>query len=176
MHDYITRSVRLRAASLLLAGVLGGVAPVLASAAQAGPTGTAVPFRINGWLYGVAATSASSAWAVGTAGSGQAPDRALERHRLEQAPSPAPRAARRSSGVAATSASNAWAVGFSGAGKVLIERWNGTAWAQVPSPAPGAASFSAWPRPPPAAPGRSASPARRGPGKTLILRWNGRAW
>jgi hypothetical protein len=69
MPGHITRSVRLLAAPLLLAGVAGGVAPGAASAAQAGTTGTAAPFSISGILSGVAATSASDAWSVGYSGS-----------------------------------------------------------------------------------------------------------
>jgi hypothetical protein len=179
MHDYITRSVRLLAAPLLLAGVLGGVAPVTASAAQAGPAGTAAPFRINGWLYGVAATSASSAWAVGYSGSITSPKPLIVRWNgtaWTRVPSPAP-VGSVLSGVAATSATSAWAVGSTGAGKALIERWNGTAWAQVPSSAPGTFSglsgvtavsaSSAW---------AVGSTSTGGSVKTLILRWNGTAW
>ena len=181
MPGYITRSVRLLAVPLLLAGVAGGVAPGAASAAQAGTAGTAAAFRISGNLYGVAATSASSAWAVGYSGSLTSPKPLIVHWNgtsWKQAPNPAP-AGTILAGVAATSATNAWAVGSTSTGKALIERWNGTAWAQVPAPRPGSFSglsgvaavsaSSAW------AVG-STSTSAGGSGKTLILRWNGTAW
>jgi hypothetical protein len=179
MPGYITRSVRLLAAPLLLAGVAGGVAPGTASAAQRGPAGTAAPFSITGTLNGVAATSASNAWAVGYSGSLTSPKPLIVRWNgtaWKQVPSPAP-AGSVLTGVAAISATSAWAVGQTGAGKALIERWSGTAWAQVASPAAGAFSglygvaavsaTSAW------AVGETSS---GGSAKTLILRWNGTAW
>jgi hypothetical protein len=179
MHGYITRSVRFLAAPLLLAGVAAGVAPVTASAAQARPAGTATPFRISGSLSGVAATSTSSAWAVGYSGSLLSPKPLIVRWNgtsWKQVASLAPAGSVLSS-VAATSATNAWAVGQTGAGKTLIERWNGTAWAQVPSPAPGTSSglsgvaavsaSSAW---------AVGSTSTGGSVKTLILQWNGTAW
>jgi hypothetical protein len=180
MPGYITRSVRLLAAPLLLAGVAGGVVPGAASAAQAGATGTAAPFSISGTLSGVAARSASDAWAVGYSGSVSTKPLIVRWNGAawKQAPSPA-LANSTLSGVAATSATNAWAVGQTGAGKALIERWNGTAWAQVSSPASGTSSSlsgvaavsatSAW------AVGYTFASTGGSP-KTLILRWNGTAW
>jgi hypothetical protein len=178
MPGYITHSVRLLAAPLLLAGVAGGVAPGTTSAAQRGPAGMAAPFSINGSLSGVAATS-SNAWAVGYSGSLTSPKPLIVRWNgtaWKQVPSPAP-AGSVLTGVAAISATRAWAVGQTGTGKALIERWNGTAWAQVPSPAAGTFSglygvaavsaTSAW------AVGLTGN---SGGDKTLILRWNGSAW
>jgi hypothetical protein len=181
MPGYITHSVRLLAVPILLAGVAGGVAPGTASAAQAGSAGTAAPFRVNGTLSGVAATSAGNAWAVGSSGSLTSP-KALIVHwngtGWKQMPSPAP-AGSALAGVAATSATNAWAVGSTSTGKALILRWNGTAWAQVSSPRPGAFSglsgvaavsaSSAW------AVGETGN-GTGGSVKTLILHWNGTAW
>ena len=133
MPGYITRSVRLLAIPLLLAGVAGGVAPGTASAAQAGTAGTAVPFSISGTLADVAATSASNAWAVGT--TGRLRSKPLIVHwngtAWKQVPSPSPGTFAGLSGVAATSASNAWAVGDSTSGSssnALILRWNGKTW------------------------------------------------
>jgi hypothetical protein len=179
MPGYIMHSARLLAAPLLLAGVAGGVAPGAASAAQAGTAGTAASFSITGTLSGVAATSASNAWAVGYSGSLTSPKPLIVRWNgtaWKQVPSPAP-AGSVLNGVAAISATSAWAVGQTGAGKALIERWNGKAWAQVPSPVAGAFSgldgvaavsaTSAW-----AVGGTSSG----GTAKTLILRWNGKAW
>jgi hypothetical protein len=58
------RSVRFLTV-LLLAGVIGGVAPVTAGAARARPPGVAASVTVRGQLFGVAAASAKSAWAVG---------------------------------------------------------------------------------------------------------------
>jgi len=84
---------------------------------------------------GVAATSASVAWAAGTAGSNT-----LIAHwngtAWKQVPSPNPSAPVHTlNGVAATSTTNAWAVGNTSAAngtnpKTLIARWNGTTWKQ----------------------------------------------
>ena len=182
MPGYITHSVRLLAVPLLLAGVAGGVAPGAASAAKAGIAGTAVPFRISGNLYGVAATSASSAWAVGYGGSLTSPKPLIVHWNgtsWKQAPNPAP-AGTTLAGVAATSATNAWAVGSTSTGKALIERWNGTAWAQVPAPHPGSFSSlsgvaavsasSAW------AVGCTTCATPSGFNGPLIEGWDGKAW
>jgi hypothetical protein len=109
------------------------------SPSPGGPTG-------NNALDGVAATSASSAWAVGDydTGSGTAVHTLAEHWNgaaWTQVPSPSPSAGSELISVAATSASNAWAVGSypsnAGGNLTLIERWNGTKWTQVPSPSPG---------------------------------------
>src|SRR5215469_8822014 len=137
MHGFITRSVRLLAVPLLLAGVVAGISPVTA-AARAGSQGPAASFTVSGALSSVAATSATNAWAVGSTGSGILTVR-WNGTAWTQVASPAP-AGSSLSGVAATSATNAWAVGSTGSGKTLIVRWNGTAWTQVPSPSPGTAA------------------------------------
>jgi hypothetical protein len=179
VHSYIMRSARLFAVPLLLAGVGAGVAPVTAAAARGGPVGPAASFTISGQLKGVAATSASNAWAVGYSGS-LSSLKALILHwngtSWTQVPSPAP-AGSSLSAVATTSADSAWAVGDTGSGKTLILRWNGTAWKQVPSANPGASAGlsgvaaisanNAWAV---GAYGSVSSP------KTLILRWNGTSW
>jgi hypothetical protein len=140
-------------------------------------------------LFGVTATSASNAWAVGltqnTAGihtlilhwNGKA---------WSQVPSPSPSPDDQLHAVTAISASNAWAVGTTGtlsAGPGLILHWNGKAWTRVPSPNPGKSDQLA---------GVAAISASnvwtvgteyvsQGIGlpmapKTLILHWNGKAW
>jgi hypothetical protein len=140
-------------------------------------------------LSGVAATSASDAWAAGHYCNGSA-FRTLIEHwdgaAWKQVPSPSPGSSPGLSGVAATSAANAWAVGtYTGtsAQETLIEHWDGTAWNQVPSPSPdtspkggpilsGVAATSAtnaW------AVGNYYNPAKQQT-LTLILRWNGTAW
>jgi len=175
MPRLATRSVRLLAVPLLLAGLAAGVAPVTAAAARAGSPDLVASFTISGRLNGVAATSARSAWAVGFTGSNLSPHTLIVRWNgklWKRVPSPSP-AGSVLSGVAATSAGSAWAVGSTGSGKTLILRWNGTTWKRVPSPSPGAgaglsgvaatSAGSAW------AVGFTGS-------KALILRWNGTAW
>jgi hypothetical protein len=93
------------------------------------------PTVLNG-LFGVAATSASNAWAVG--GSTRLPsgiEKTLILHwngtTWRQVPSPSPGSVNMNLfGVAATSARHAWAVGSYGSISytAVILRWNGTAW------------------------------------------------
>jgi hypothetical protein len=88
-------------------------------------------------LTGVAAVSASSAWAVGETGSGDGPTKTLTLRwngtAWNRASSPSPGASARLSAVAATSTRNAWAVGSTskinhGSSETLILHWNGTTW------------------------------------------------
>ena len=69
------------------------------------------PAPAGSFLYGVAATSASNAWAVGPARSGKPVILHWNGTTWKQVPSPSPGAFAGLSSVAATSASNAWAVG-----------------------------------------------------------------
>jgi len=140
----------------------------------------------NDALSGVAAISATDAWAVGEYVTG-AGIRTLIEHwdgtAWKQVPSPSPGGTNGStlSSVDATSATSAWAVGnyFSSGtvDKTLIEHWNGTTWTRVPSPSPGgsngsalsgvdaASAASAW-----------AVGSYSNMDKTLILHWNGTTW
>ena len=142
-------------------------------------------FSSTGYPYAVAATSASSAWAVGSTGPPLGAGNTLILHwngkTWKQVPSPSPSPEDVGdvlSGVAAVSAGSAWAVGNTGTGKSLILRWNGKTWKQVPSPNP---------TPPDFLTGVAAVSARDAwavgettPGgfnyKTLILHWNGTTW
>jgi hypothetical protein len=86
-----------------------------------------VPFALYN-LSGVAATSASSAWAVGGGGPVTSEGAATvhwngSRWTLSHGPSGAGLV-----GVAAISAKDAWAVGGTASGHTLIERWNGHSW------------------------------------------------
>ena len=142
-------------------------------------------------LYGVAATSAKNAWAVGNYYDPTSQKTlTLILHwngtAWKQVPSPSPGSVGLDflSGVAATSTASAWAVGeyYNGSAyQTLVLRWNGTAWKQVPSPNPGGSSEgnslsavaatsanNAW------ADGIYVNSA--GGGVTLILHWNGSAW
>ncbi len=95
-------------------------------------------------LYGVAATSASDAWAVGDSELGK-PNSPVETlilhwtgHAWRRVPSPHPGPTSSLDAVTAVSGTDAWAVGFyrgnSGAAHTLTEHWNGKRWRQVPSP------------------------------------------
>jgi hypothetical protein len=167
-----TRSVIVLAAWLLLAGLADGVTP-LAAAARTGSADAAASFSTSGALRGVAATSATNAWAVGFTGS-----KTLLVHwngrTWAQVPSPGGALY----GVAATSASNAWAAGSTANSKGLIERWNGRVWTQVPSPTPGggAVLFAVAARSARSVWVVGATGSGDGPTKTLVLRWNGATW
>ena len=93
-------------------------------------------------LFGVTATSPSSAWAVGAYATGKGSDRTLTERwngrTWRQVASPSPGGANPSDleAVTATSRSSAWAVGYYLKGTqtlTLIEHWNGSAWKQVAS-------------------------------------------
>jgi hypothetical protein len=140
------------------------------------------------FLYGVAATSATNAWAVGDDFNGTT-DQTLIEHwngrAWKQVTSPNPGGSSNRNflyGVVATSPTNAWAVGYyynGTADRTLIEHWNGTAWNHVTSPNPGGSSngnflygvaatssTNAW------AVGEYDGTAYQ----TLIEHWNGTAW
>ena len=89
----------------------------------------------GGILSGVAAVSASSAWAVGGTESGSGPSEVITTliarwngTGWKRVPSPNPTGRAALGGVAAVSASSAWAVGNIGGAKTLILRWNGITW------------------------------------------------
>jgi hypothetical protein len=130
-------------------------------------------------LQGVAATSASDAWAVGSYVKG-ATDRALTLHwngsHWTLVPSPHPSQSSSLFGVAARSAADAWAVGlyYPGRGsRPLIEHWDGTKWTHFASHSP-ARRNNLW--------GVSADSATdawavgRAGDDPLIEHWDGRAW
>ena len=163
-----------------------------------GTTWTQVPPPVVGSLDGVAAVSASSAWAVGYTitfpTSGRPGTSTLILHwngaTWAQVPSPDLGTAYYITGVAAVSARSAWAVGYtsivnSEVASTLILHWNGATWTRVPSPNHGVGEIT----------GVAATPAGTawavgctggcftadGHGllstsATLILRWNGTAW
>ena len=140
------------------------------------------PARHN-FLYGVAATSAASAWSVGQYYNGRA-YQALILHWNGTAWTQManPDLDGSLNAVAATSAANAWAVGQSCATNAcpevrqLIEHWNGTAWQRVPGPASGhsgsltgvtaTSARNVW------AVGASTNIA----GSPVIEHWNGSTW
>jgi alpha-tubulin suppressor-like RCC1 family protein len=135
----------------------------------------------TGVLYGVAATSARSAIAVGQAASGQTLIMGWNGKAWKHQASPTPPGGGAFYAVAATSARSAWAVGGSGNRPYPTEiaHWNGTAWKHVRSPAVGGtllavtatSARNAWAVG--CAGDCSSSTADL---KTLILHWNGTAW
>ncbi len=141
----------------------------------AGPASTNV-------LYGVAALSAGSAWAVGYYFNGTA-NQTLIVHwngtRWRQVPSPDPGGAANYNvltSLTALSAGNIWAVGGYSIGTVnhsLIAHWNGARWRPVPSPGSGldgvagASPRNIW------AVGEYSSGLTS---QTLIVHWNGIRW
>ena len=101
-------------------------------------------------LIGVAAISASSAWAVGSYSNGKARQTLILRGNTTfraQVHSPSPGGLTHDSrltSVAVVSARDAWAVGYYQTAqafrRTLILHWNGKSWSQMPSPDPGGSS------------------------------------
>ena len=174
---------------LTASGVNAASAEADSAAASAGSGCARMPAIAN--LNGVAANSASDAWAVGSFSNRELlGSRTLIEHwdgaRWCRVASPNVGAlANGLNGVTAISPADAWAVGsyFSAKGgtSTLIEHWNGTTWSRVPSPNPSGkrlynylaavaarSSSSVW------AVGNYA--AGTGGQDALILHWNGTAW
>jgi hypothetical protein len=145
------------------------------------------PARTDNTLLGVAATSASNAWAVGdvfTHGNGETSGSSAtlilhwNGRAWSAAKPPSPGSSAALTAVGATSAGDAWAVGgfeTSTGLMPLVLHWNGTKWTQVASPHPGTVSSLS---------GVAATSAGNAwavgtvgnSQQTLILRWNGHAW
>src|SRR5215469_5645576 len=161
-------------ASCGTAGAHGG--PVHSTAPAAGPTVQAVgsppPSPVLGYqLNGVAAISATSAWAAGSTDRITVHMIGWDGRTWRRVPIHGPGYL---NGVTVISAVDAWAVGAKLGNKALIEHWNGTAWTPV------AASNTGGPavlHAVTAAPGVVwAVGGTNSTGKTVILRWNGTAW
>ncbi len=175
--------VTLTAGMLAAATTASAIAPAAGSAAAETGTPERAGSLPGGELFGVAATSARNAWAVGQGDNGKTIILRWNGTSWKRLTSPTPKGGGALYAVAATTASNAWAVGGSDGtpGKTEILHWNGTTWKRVPSPAlkHGGALF-----------GVAATSARNawavgcagncfqgfGGIKTLILHWNGTAW
>ena len=155
----------------------------LGDAAEPQPSGSN-PYSYD-YLEGVAAVSASDAWAVGYNNNGI--DVPLVEHwkgkvwKVQKSPNLNDAGL---SSVTAVSASDAWAVGSydnsSGEPQTLVEHWNGKAWTVQPSPDPGGSTQSnglsgvaamsasdAW------AVGNYNKGTVR---KMLVEHWNGKTW
>ncbi len=189
----IRRFIRLGSAGALLATGVGLGAIVASPPAGASdlswsvvptPNPTSSP---NDNLPGVACTSTSDCWAVGSASSGSALSQTLAEHwdgnawSIVATPNASNSQENSLSGVACINASDCWAVGSSlvsgFVADTLAEHWNGRAWSIVttPNPSPdtanqllGVACVSAsdcW-----------AVGVNDGPNLTLAEHWNGSAW
>ena len=133
-------------------------------------------------LEAVAATSSSSAWAVGFYGDGiDGLEQTLIYHwngrawKQVRSPDPGGRKAEDMlDGVAAFSASSAWAVGVASL-KPLIEHWNGRAWQRVASPSlrPGIRGDLTAVAAPSSSDAWAVGVAGR---KPLLEHWNGKTW
>jgi erythromycin esterase-like protein len=136
-------------------------------------------------LNGVAAVSADSVWAVGSAATGKPLIEHWDGRAWTQVPSASPPGAQESllNAVAATGSATAWAAGYYNTSKkikkTLIERWNGRTWAQVASPNPGGVHGSFLMGVAATGPSNAWAVGYYNTGastRTLIERWNGRAW
>jgi len=138
-------------------------------------------------LFGVTATSATSAWAVGYNVSGGTTRTLIEHWNgaiWKVVPSPnAGTVASTLQAVAATSATNAWAVGWyingTGSRRTLAEHWNGRAWKVAPSPNGGTGDnfvYSVDVTSPVNAWMVGSIQSGTGPQRTLLEHWNGTAW
>jgi hypothetical protein len=121
-------------------------------AVAAAPPPPATRYSTAGGLAGVAAASASSAWAVGHAGTGTSA-KVLMLHwngsRWSRVTSPSVlTGAGELAAITVVSAKDAWAVGYTGtftttaSTRTLLLHWNGTAWSRVTTPAPVAGALS----------------------------------
>jgi len=149
------------------------------------------PNVVPSGLSGVAAVSATDAWAVGTSGSQMSHGQTLIEHwdgaHWQIVKSPNPGSIYNSLyAVTAVSVTNVWAVGYyvntTGVTQTLTEHWNGTSWSVVKSPSPASmnnelfsvAAVSAtdvW------AVGFITRNSANGPvEQTLIEHWNGTSW
>jgi len=129
-------------------------------------------------LTGVAASSLSNAWAVGSFGEQQNLFLHWNGTSWKQVRGPSEEGSLNA--VAVTSPSNAWAVGtYDGQAKTLVLHWNGRKWAQVRSPDPSSgvnvlyavtavSKRDAW------AVGAAMLPDATY--EPMILHWNGRRW
>jgi hypothetical protein len=155
----VLRTIRLAGAAGVVCLVAGGaVASVpVAHAAPAAPAmALSTGYVTNGVLTGVAATSPTNAWAVGSSYTGKDTGKDIKTLILHwngkswtKAPGFRPVIGALLA-VAAISAANAWAVGYTGVPstgitvttKTLILHWNGRVWAAVSTPKPVAGEFA----------------------------------
>ena len=173
----VTRRWSASLAPLATAASIAALTAVMATLPHHHDHRSAAGLPPNSELLGVAATSASSAWAVGATLGRRGQALVMRWDGTSWTHSPIARPAKGSAlrAVAALSARDAWAVGSVGPGTEMrpyILHWDGTAWRRVPVPKmsesaqlTGVAVVSA----------RDAW-AVGGPHGALILHWNGITW
>jgi hypothetical protein len=147
------------------------------------------PTHFSG-LFGVAATSAHNAWAVGNYSNGKVRQTLILRWNGQswsqvRSPNPGgPRHDNKLTSVAVISARDAWAVGYYQTARAfrqtLILHWDGRTWKQLASPDPGGPSHGNLLFGVAATSARNAwavgyDTAHSG-ATTLVLHWNGRSW
>jgi hypothetical protein len=130
---------------LAVAGLVSGPVRAAGAASAAPARPAATYYSTAGGLTGVAAVSASSAWAVGYAGSSASP-KVLMLHwngkTWSRVTSPGVlTAAGQLNAITVVNAKDAWAAGFTGGStnttrRTLLLHWNGTTWSEVTRPAP----------------------------------------
>ena len=183
------RVTRWSAAAAALVLIVLLPAGSLASAAAI-PSSTCAPGTVPGFLFGVAATSSSNAWAAGVSDTSTSVQTLIEHWNgtawcTVATPDPGGSSEENQlQGVAAVSSSSAWAVGSYGTStrsQTLIVHWNGTAWSQQSSPNP--AGFSSGSQlsgvaatSPSNAWAVGASSHSFTDSRTLIAHWDGIAW
>jgi len=177
---WTTRIMTAAGVLTLIAGIAANGGP--ANAASSKPTSSVAPYTTRyvtgGALQGVAATSASSAWAVGYTGTPERPKTlivAWNGKTWAKAPGFTP-VTGELSGISAVSAKNAWAVGFTGSPttspRTLLLHWNGKTWAAVTTPKPVGGTLAAVT----AAASYAWADGSTSAGAALIWHWNGKAW
>jgi hypothetical protein len=180
-HSRLITRTRIGVALLAAAIVAVFVAPIpqlfhfRRSPGLAAPN-SAIPARgFEGELQSVSVISPTSAWAVGSIGSGLGTRALILRWNgstWDRVPIPNLHESSSLNSVDARSENSAWAVGGAGNG-TLILHWNGSSWNRVPSPNMGSSTDLAavsgnW------IVGGYISHTRRD--RSLILHWTGRSW
>lgn len=133
------------------------------------------------FLYGVAAISATDAWAVGYYADGSGPDQPLALHWNGSQWNGVPTASVLGNNsfwsVAAISSNDVWAVGLGDSGQALAEHWDGTQWTVTPVSSVGQTnelfSVAAGPDSEVWAVGSYSTGAQD---HTLVEHWNGTQW
>ena len=168
----------------LAAGVAAGGGTAHAATIAATPAAArSTSFVTDGVLYGVAATSAGNAWAVGYTGTGANEKTLIVRWNGKAWVKPAgfTPAWGELSGISAVSATSAWAVGYTAHASIqrtLLMHWNGKTWATVTAVKPVNGSFttvtataeSVW------VAGATTSAQIGFWPQSLIWHWNGKTW
>lgn len=164
---------------VVAAGALVPASPASAATWSVVPTPNATTDTNR--LYGLDVISATSAWAVGAAGSSSTRPIVGRWDGSAWSLTPTSIQAGAFNGVDGSGEDNVWAVGTAGV-NTLTQRWNGESWTVVPSPTPAGATDSAlravkvfdannaW----------AVGDAAIAPGtfhrRSLIVRWNGATW